>query len=123
LHVASDGPGGMSLELPAYKGERWGFVAATRLGKRYVSYYLMAVYGDADLAGAQAPDAGQVVIQLHEARRAALPRARGVYRTQRRATACAHRGCAQGQAASIGKPQPGPYRAQPLEMRQTSRDP
>jgi len=56
LHVASDGPGGMSLELPAYKGEPWGFVAATRLGKRYVSYYLMAVYGDAGLAASISPE-------------------------------------------------------------------
>jgi len=56
LHVASDGPGGMSLELPAYKGEPWGFVAATRLGKRYVSYYLMGVYGDAGLAGSISPE-------------------------------------------------------------------
>ena len=56
LHVAADGPGGMTLELPAYKGEPWGFVAATRLGKRYVSYYLMAVYGDESLAATISPE-------------------------------------------------------------------
>ena len=56
LHVASDGPGGMTLELPAYKDEPWGFVAATRLGKRYVSYYLMGVYGDASLAATISPE-------------------------------------------------------------------
>jgi hypothetical protein len=56
LHVASDGPGGMSLELPAYRGEPWGFVAATRLGKRYVSYYLMGVYGDERLAASISPE-------------------------------------------------------------------
>jgi hypothetical protein len=56
LHVASDGPGGMSLELPEYAGQPWGFVAATRLGKRYVSYYLMGVYGDAGLAASISPE-------------------------------------------------------------------
>jgi len=56
LHVASDGPGGMSLELPDYKGEPWGFAAATRLGRRYVSFYLMGVYGDARLAASISPE-------------------------------------------------------------------
>ena len=44
LRVANDGPGGMTLELPEYAGQPWGFAAGTRLGKRYVSYYLMPVY-------------------------------------------------------------------------------
>ena len=56
LHVAADGPTGMTLELPAYRGEPWGFVAATRLGKRYVSYYLMGVYGDDSLAATISPE-------------------------------------------------------------------
>ena len=56
LHVAADGPGGMTLELPAYKGEPWGFAAGTRLGKRYVSYYLMGVYGDEGLAETISPE-------------------------------------------------------------------
>jgi hypothetical protein len=49
LTVAKDGPGGITLELPGYEGQPWGFVAATRLGKRYVSFYLMGVYGQPDL--------------------------------------------------------------------------
>jgi hypothetical protein len=56
LHVAADGPGGMTLELPGYRGEPWGFAAGTRLGKRYVSYYLMGVYGDATLAASISPE-------------------------------------------------------------------
>jgi hypothetical protein len=56
LHVAADGPGGMTLELPAYKGEPWGFAAGTRLGRRYVSYYLMGVYGDEGLAATISPE-------------------------------------------------------------------
>ena len=56
LRVASDGPGGMTLELPEYAGQPWGFAAGTRLGKRYVSYYLMGVYGDDGLAFSISPD-------------------------------------------------------------------
>jgi hypothetical protein len=56
LHVAQDGPGGLTLEFPEYAGEPWGFVAGTRLGKRYVSYYLMGIYGDAGLAASISPD-------------------------------------------------------------------
>ena len=56
LHVASDGPGGMYLELPEYKGQPWGYVGGTRLGKRYVCYYLMGVYGDDALAASISPE-------------------------------------------------------------------
>ena len=56
LHVASDGPTGMYLELPGYEGEPWGYVGGTRLGKRYVSYYLMGVYGDEGLAATISPE-------------------------------------------------------------------
>jgi len=56
LHVAADGPGGMTLELPEYKGQPWGFAAATRLGKRYVSFYLMGVYGSDDVAATISPE-------------------------------------------------------------------
>jgi hypothetical protein len=54
--VAQNGPGGLTLELPEYAGQPWGFVAATRLGKRYVSYYLMAVYADTGLAASISPE-------------------------------------------------------------------
>jgi len=56
LRVANDGPGGMTLELPEYAGQPWGFAAGTRLGKRYVSYYLMGVYGDDGRAAAISPE-------------------------------------------------------------------
>ena len=56
LHVAADGPGGMTLELPGYEGQPWGYVGGTRLGKRYVSYYLMGVYGDGGLAATISPE-------------------------------------------------------------------
>jgi hypothetical protein len=44
LAVTKDGPGGLALEVPGLEGKPWGYVAGTRLGKRYVSYYLMPVY-------------------------------------------------------------------------------
>ena len=56
LTVASDGPAGMSLELPGYEGNPWGFAAATRLGSRYVSFYLMGVYGAPELLESISPE-------------------------------------------------------------------
>ena len=56
LVVASDGPDGMSLELPGYHDTPWGFVAATRVGKRYVSFYLMGVYGAPELLDGMSPE-------------------------------------------------------------------
>ena len=44
LVVTKDGPGGVALEIPGLEGKPWGYVAGTRLGKSYVSYYLMPVY-------------------------------------------------------------------------------
>lgn len=56
LVVAADGPTGMTLELPGYHDTPWGFVAATRLGKRYVSFYLMGVYGAPELLDTISPE-------------------------------------------------------------------
>jgi hypothetical protein len=55
LSVTRDGPGGMALELPGLEGKPWGYVAGTRLGKRYVSFYLMPVYGSSGLAATISP--------------------------------------------------------------------
>ena len=54
--VAKDGPEGMSLELPDYPNTPWGFAAATRLGRRYVSFYLMGVYGAPELLDTMSPE-------------------------------------------------------------------
>ena len=56
LSVTSDGPSGMVLEVPGLEGKPWGYVAATRLGKRYVSYYLMPVYASPELTKSISPD-------------------------------------------------------------------
>lgn len=56
LTVAKDSVDGMTLELPGYEGQTWGYVAGTRLGKRYVSYYLMGVYGDPGLMDGMSPE-------------------------------------------------------------------
>ena len=49
LSVTKDGPGGLVLEIPGLEGKPWGYVAAVRPGKRYVSFYLMSVYASPDL--------------------------------------------------------------------------
>jgi hypothetical protein len=49
LVATKDGPGGLALEIPGLEGKPWGYVAGTRLGKSYVSLYLMPVYAFPDL--------------------------------------------------------------------------
>ena len=56
LTFSKDGPEGVYVELPGYEGQPWGYVGGTRLGKRYVSYYLMGVYGAPDLLESMSPD-------------------------------------------------------------------
>jgi hypothetical protein len=56
LTVTRDGPGGMALELPGLEGKPWGYVAGTRMGKRYVSFYLMPAYASAGLAATISPE-------------------------------------------------------------------
>lgn len=55
LNATTDGPGGMSLEIPGLEGKPWGYVAGTRLGKRYVSFYLMPVYASPELDARVSP--------------------------------------------------------------------
>ena len=45
--VSKEGPDGIYLELPGYEGNPWGYVGGTRVGKAYVSYYLMGAYDGA----------------------------------------------------------------------------
>ena len=55
LSVTREGPGGMALEVPGLEGKPWGYVAGTRMGKRYVSFYLMPVYASGGLAESISP--------------------------------------------------------------------
>ena len=55
LVVTKDGPGGVALEIPGLEGKPWGYVAGTRLGKSYVSFYLMPVYASPELAASVSP--------------------------------------------------------------------
>ena len=55
FHVAADSPARMTLELPGYEGKPWGCIAGTRLGKRYVSYYLVSVYAQPELLASMSP--------------------------------------------------------------------
>ena len=56
LVITKDGPGGMTLEVPGLEGKPWGYVAGTRVGKRYVSYYLMPVYASPELNASITPE-------------------------------------------------------------------
>jgi hypothetical protein len=55
LAVTKDGPGGFAIEIPGLEGKPWGYVAGTRLGKSYVSFYLMPVYATPELAASVSP--------------------------------------------------------------------
>ena len=55
LVATRDGPGGLTLEIPGLEGKPWGYVAAVRPGKRYVSFYLMPVYADPGLLASMTP--------------------------------------------------------------------
>ena len=56
LSVTRDGPDGLVLEVPGLEGKPWGYVAGTRVGKRYVSFHLMPVYSHPSLAAKIPPD-------------------------------------------------------------------
>jgi hypothetical protein len=53
--ITRDDPAGVTLEVPGLEGKPWGYVAGTRVGKRYVSFYLMPVYASAELSDGISP--------------------------------------------------------------------
>ena len=56
LSVTKDGPEGVAVEYPGLEGKPWGYVAGTRVGKSYVSFYLMSVYAMPDLLTSISPE-------------------------------------------------------------------
>lgn len=56
LSVTKDGPDGVAVEYPGLEGKPWGYVAGTRVGKSYVSFYLMSVYAMPDLLTSISPE-------------------------------------------------------------------
>ena len=56
LSVTREGPGGMALEMPGLEGKPWGFVAATKIGKSYVSFHLMSAYADPSIIASMSPE-------------------------------------------------------------------
>ena len=56
LVITKDGPAGMALEIPGLEGKPWGYVAGTRMGKSYVSLYLMPVYASPELEASLSPE-------------------------------------------------------------------
>jgi hypothetical protein len=55
LVLTKDEPGSVALEVPGLEGKPSGYVAGTRLGKSYVSYYLMPVYATPALVDSLSP--------------------------------------------------------------------
>ena len=55
LAVTKDTPEGITIEVPGLEGKPWGYVAGTRLGKRYVSFHLMPVYASPELNRSLSP--------------------------------------------------------------------
>jgi hypothetical protein len=55
LLVSASPPGDVKLEKPP-GGHPWDYVAGIRVGKSYVSYYLMPVYGLPELLADISPD-------------------------------------------------------------------
>ena len=55
LSVTRDGPEGIAVDFPGLEGKPWGYVGGTRVGKRYVSFYLMSVYAMPDLVASMSP--------------------------------------------------------------------
>ena len=56
LALTKDEPGGVTVEVPGLEGKPWGYVAGTRVGKSYVSYYLMPVYSTPGLMESMSPE-------------------------------------------------------------------
>jgi len=56
LVATRDRPGDLALEIPGLEGKPWGYVAGIRRGKRYVSYYLMSIYAEPDIATTMSPE-------------------------------------------------------------------
>jgi hypothetical protein len=56
LVVTKDGPAGMAVEIPGLEGKPWGYVAGMRVGKSYVSLYLMPIYASPELAATISPE-------------------------------------------------------------------
>ena len=54
--VVGDGPNGVALHLRGLEDQPHGFVAGVRPGKRYVSFYLMAVYSSPELGRTMSPE-------------------------------------------------------------------
>jgi hypothetical protein len=54
--ITRDDPAGVTLEVPGLEGKPWGYVAGTRVGKRYVSFYLMPIYAMPELMASMSPE-------------------------------------------------------------------
>jgi hypothetical protein len=56
LVATKDGPDGLILQIPGLEDKPWGYVGGIRLGKRYVSFYLMSVYASPEIVESMSPE-------------------------------------------------------------------
>ncbi len=56
LVTTKDGPDSLALEIAGLEGKPWGNVAGIRHVRRYVSFYLMPVYGRPELLDRMSPE-------------------------------------------------------------------
>ncbi len=55
LVATKDDADGLILQIPGLEAEPWGYVGGTRVGKRYVSVYLMSVYAQPEVVESMSP--------------------------------------------------------------------
>ncbi len=56
LSVTRDAPDGVAVEFRGLEGKPWGYVAGTRVGRAYVSFYLMGIYAMPELTTSMSPE-------------------------------------------------------------------
>ncbi len=55
LVATTDDTVGLMLQIPGLEDQPWGYVGGTRVGKRYVSVYLMSVYAHPEVVESMSP--------------------------------------------------------------------
>lgn len=55
LVATKDDADGLMLQIPGLEDQPWGYVGGTRIGKRYVSIYLMSVYAQPETVESMSP--------------------------------------------------------------------
>ena len=56
LVATKDDDAGLMLQIPGLEDQPWGYVGGTRVGKRYVSVYLMSFYAHPEVVESMSPE-------------------------------------------------------------------